>query len=211
MCSREGDAKTSEDVLKRWDEIKATEKTRPKGLLAGIPRSLPALVEAEKISKKAAGAGFDWDSIAQVFDKMHEELGELEQARASGSQEAMEDELGDLLFVVVNIARFLRVDPEQALRKTNAKFRTRFEHVERGVEAQGKTLKEAGIEEMERLWQEAKRKPRASAPLPRPTVSPPHLFAGWGHGDPVVAAIHGGQASTCGRFRRWRSRACARP
>jgi uncharacterized protein YabN with tetrapyrrole methylase and pyrophosphatase domain len=71
----------------------------------------------------------------------------------------MEDELGDLLFVVVNIARFLRVDPEQALRKTNAKFRARFEHVERGVEAQGKTLKEAGIQEMERLWQEAKRKP----------------------------------------------------
>ncbi len=155
----DGDAKTSDDVLKRWDEIKQTEKVRPKGLLAGIPRSLPALVEAEKISKKAAGAGFDWDSIAQVFDKMREELAELEQARAAGTQEAMEDELGDLLFVVVNIARFLRVDPEQALRKTNAKFRTRFEHVERGVEAQGKTLKEAGIEEMERLWQEAKRKP----------------------------------------------------
>jgi MazG family protein len=155
----DGDAKTSDDVLKRWDEIKQTEKARPKGLLAGIPRFLPALVEAEKISKKAAGAGFDWDSIAQVFDKMREELAELEQARAAGTQEAMEDELGDLLFVVVNIARFLRVDPEQALRKTNAKFRTRFEHVERGVEAQGKTLKEAGIEEMERLWQEAKRKP----------------------------------------------------
>jgi tetrapyrrole methylase family protein/MazG family protein len=157
----DGDAKTSDDVLKRWDEIKETEKARPKGLLTGIPRSLPALVEAEKISKKAAGSGFDWDSITQVLDKMREELGELEQARASGTQEAIEDELGDLLFVIVNIARFLRVDPEQALRKTNAKFRARFEHVERGVEAQGKTLKEAGIEEMERLWQEAKRKSKA--------------------------------------------------
>jgi tetrapyrrole methylase family protein/MazG family protein len=155
----DGDAKTSDDVLKRWEEIKKTEKARPKGLLAGIPRSLPALVEADKIAKKAAGAGFDWDDITQVFDKMREELAELDQARATGPEEAIEDELGDLLFVVVNLARFLKVDPEQALRKTNAKFRTRFEHVERGVEAQGKTLKEAGIEEMERLWQEAKRKP----------------------------------------------------
>ena len=154
----DGEAKTSDDVLRRWDEIKETEKVRPKGLLAGIPRSLPALVEAEKISRKAAGAGFDWDSITQVFDKMREELAELEQARTAGTPEAVEDELGDLLFVVVNIARFLKVDPEQALRKTNAKFRTRFEHVERGVEAQGKTLQESGIQEMERLWQEAKRK-----------------------------------------------------
>ena len=156
----EGDAKTSDDVLKRWDEIKQTEKPRPKGLLAGIPRSLPALVEADKIARKAAGAGFDWDNLSQVLDKMREELDELEEGRASpGSQEAIEGELGDLLFVIVNIARFLKVDPEQALRKTNAKFRKRFEHVERGVEAQGKTLKEAGIQEMERLWQEAKRHP----------------------------------------------------
>ena len=153
-----GDAKTSDDVLRRWDEIKEKEKPRPKGLLAGVPRSLPALVEADKIARKAAGAGFDWDSISQVFDKMREELDELDQARASADQESIEGELGDLLFVVVNIARFLKVDPEQALRKTNAKFRTRFEHVEQGVETQGKTLKEAGIEEMERLWQEAKGK-----------------------------------------------------
>jgi tetrapyrrole methylase family protein / MazG family protein len=154
----DGDAKTSSEVLRRWDEIKATEKPRPKGLLAGVPRSLPALVEADKIAHKAAKAGFDWDNISQVFDKMLEELDELDRARASGAQEAVEDELGDLLFVVVNLARFLKVDPEQALRRTNHKFRTRFAHVEQGVEAQGKTLKEAGIEEMERLWQEAKRK-----------------------------------------------------
>lgn len=153
----DGDAKTSDEVLQRWDEIKQTEKVRPKGLLTGIPRSLPALVEAEKIAKKAAGAGFDWENIGQVFEKLHEELGELEEARAEGPQEAIEGELGDLLFVIVNLARFLNVDPEQALRKTNSKFRTRFQHVERGVESQGKTLKEAGIEEMEKLWQEAKR------------------------------------------------------
>ena len=159
----DGDAKTSSDVLRRWDEIKVEEKEAkaqpqpPKGLLAGVPRSLPALVEAEKIAKRAAGAGFDWANIEQVFDKLREELVELDAARAGGEHEEMEDELGDLLFVVVNIARFLKVDPEQALRKTNAKFRSRFAHVEAGVEASGKTLPEAGIEEMERLWQQAKR------------------------------------------------------
>jgi len=158
----EGDAKTSADVLRRWDEIKAQEreakaKPRPKGLLAGVPRSLPALVEAQRIASRAAGAGFDWSDIEQVFDKLREELAELDAARAGAKPEEIEDELGDLLFVVVNIARFLKVDPEQALRKTNAKFRGRFAHVEAGVEASGKTLPEAGIEEMERLWQEAKR------------------------------------------------------
>jgi tetrapyrrole methylase family protein / MazG family protein len=154
----DGDAKTSDDVLKRWDEIKAEEKPKPKGLLAGVPRSVPALVEAQQIAKKAAGAGFDWDNIGQVFDKLREELDELDRARQAGPQEAIEDEVGDLFFVLVNIARFLKVDPEQALRKTNTKFRKRFAHVEQGVEAQGKTLREAGITEMERLWQEAKRK-----------------------------------------------------
>ena len=157
-----GDAKTSADVIRRWDEIKAEEreakaKPRPKGLLAGVPRSLPALVEAQRIAGRAAGAGFDWPDIEQVFDKLREELAELDAARASAKPREIEDELGDLLFVVVNIARFLNVDPEQALRKTNAKFRARFAHVEAGVEAAGKTLSEAGIEEMERLWQEAKR------------------------------------------------------
>jgi MazG family protein len=163
----DGDAKTSSDVLRRWDEIKAEEREAkaqpqpPKGLLAGVPRSLPALVEAQKIASRAAGAGFDWANIEQVFDKLKEELAELDAARAavnqgSGEHQEIEDELGDLLFVVVNIARFLKVDPEQALRKTNAKFRSRFAHVEAGVEASGKTLPEAGIEEMERFWQEAK-------------------------------------------------------
>ncbi len=157
----DGDARTADDVSKRWDEIKAVEnkgKAKPQGLLAGVPRSLPALVEASQIASRAARAGFDWDSVEQVFDKMREELSELDGARASGKSEQIEDELGDLLFVVVNIARFLKVDPEQALRKTNAKFRRRFAHVEAGVEAQGKTLPEAGIAEMEVLWKAAKQK-----------------------------------------------------
>src|SRR6266849_4531167 len=149
----DGEAKTSDDVLRRWDEIKATEKPRPKGLLAGVSRSLPALDEARQIARKAAGAGFDWPDVEQVFDKLREELAELDAARAGASQEAIEDEIGDLLFVVVNIARFLKVDPEQALRKTNAKFRRRFAHVEAGIEAGATSL-----EEMEARWQEAKRR-----------------------------------------------------
>lgn len=153
----DGDAKTSSEVLRKWDEIKAEEnktKAKPKGLLATIPKTLPALVESEHIARKAAGAGFDWPNVEEVFDKLREELGELDDARKTGSSEAIEGELGDLLFVIVNIARFLKVDPEQALRKTNAKFRRRFAHVEEGL---GKSLKEASLEEMEALWQEAKR------------------------------------------------------
>jgi tetrapyrrole methylase family protein / MazG family protein len=153
----DGDAKTSDEVLQRWDEIKAEEKPRPKGLLAGVPRSVPALVEAQQIARKAAGAGFDWPSIDQVFDQLREELDELHEAREESRPERLRDEIGDLLFVIVNLARFLKVDPEQALRGTNAKFRRRFAHVEEGIEASGKTLREATMEEMESLWQDAKR------------------------------------------------------
>jgi MazG family protein len=153
----DGDARTSDDVKRRWDEIKAAEKPRPKGLLAGVPRSLPALVEAQQIASRAAGAGFDWENVGQVLDKLREELVELEAARASGRRDEMEDEIGDLLFVVVNIARFLKVDPEQALRGTNAKFRRRFAHVEEGLAAQGQTPQQATIDQMESLWQAAKR------------------------------------------------------
>jgi len=157
----DGDARTADDVSRRWDEIKAEEKKdklQPQGLLEGVPRSLPALVEASQIASRAARAGFDWENVDQVFDKMREELAELDSARTSGVAADVEGELGDLLFVIVNITRFLKVDPEQALRKTNAKFRRRFAHVEAGVAAQGKTLPEAGIAEMEALWQAAKQK-----------------------------------------------------
>ena len=147
----DGSANTADDVKRKWDEIKKTEKPRPQGLLAGVPRTLPALVEAQQIASRAATAGFDWENVDQVFDKLKEELAEL---NAAASQDAKEDELGDLLFVIVNIARFLKVDPEQALRRTNAKFRRRFSHVEQGL---GKPLEEATIAEMEALWQAAKK------------------------------------------------------
>ena len=152
----EGDARTADDVKKRWDQIKAEEKPKlegqVKGLLTGVPRSLPALVEAQQIASRAAGAGFDWENIGQVYEKLEEEIGELKTA----PEEGVEGEVGDLLFVIVNLARFLQVDPEQALRKTNVKFRRRFGHVEEGLAANGRTPQESTIDEMEALWQEAK-------------------------------------------------------
>lgn len=148
-------AKTADDVKKRWDEIKAEEKKNKgqtrKTLLGGVPRNLPALVEAQQITSKAAAVGFDWENSGQVIQKLHEELAELEDARRNGSTANIEDELGDLLFVLVNLARFLKVDPEQALRKTNAKFRSRFGYVESHA-----TLPGASLAEMEELWQQAK-------------------------------------------------------
>jgi MazG family protein len=150
----DAEAKTPDDVKRKWDEIKKTEKPRPQGLLAGVPRTLPALVEAQQIASRAATAGFDWENVDQVFDKLHEELTELHNAT---TQDEREDELGDLLFVIVNIARFLKVDPEQALRRTNSKFRRRFSHVEQGLASEGKSPQTATIEEMEALWQAAKK------------------------------------------------------
>jgi tetrapyrrole methylase family protein / MazG family protein len=152
-----GDAKTADDVKQRWEEIKAEEKPQRDGLLSGVPRSMPALVEAQQIASRAASAGFDWENLAQVLEKLREELAELENARESAAHADVEDEIGDLLFVIVNIARFLKVDPEQALRKTNLKFRRRFAFIEKGLAAAGKTPRDATMEEMESLWREAKR------------------------------------------------------
>jgi MazG family protein len=154
-------ANTADDVKKRWDEIKSEEKKAkneaPKLLLESIPSALPALVEAQQISSRAAGVGFDWQNAEQVLEKLDEELHELAEARVSATQEEIEGEVGDLLFVLVNLARFLRVDPEQALRKTNRKFRHRFGYVEQALAQKGKTLSESSVEEMEELWQEAKK------------------------------------------------------
>jgi MazG family protein len=154
----EDSAASAGDVLKIWGEAKAAEK-KAKGagdttLLGGVPRALPALVEAQQIASRAAGVGFDWENAGQVIDKLHEELAEF---NAAESREHLEDELGDMLFVLVNLARFVKVDPEQALRRTNAKFRKRFGYVEAKLKEQGKELKNTTIGEMEALWQEAKR------------------------------------------------------
>lgn len=155
-------ADTAEDVKQRWDEIKKQEKAEQgavssDSILDDVPRNLPALMEAEKIGKKAAGVGFEWPDIAGVVDKLREEVEELAGARQSGDQEHIQDEIGDLLFTLVNLARFLKVDPEQALRKTNARFRRRFAHVERQVAVSGKAFSETPLEQMEEFWQEAKK------------------------------------------------------
>jgi MazG family protein len=155
-------AETAGDVKRIWGEIKAAEKAEKKNaestLLGSVPRALPALVEAQQIASRAAGVGFDWETPEQVIEKLHEELGEFEEARRLplGAAE-LEGELGDMLFVLVNLARFVRVDPEQALRKTNTKFRERFGYVEQRLRERGKKLSESSISEMEVLWQEAKR------------------------------------------------------
>jgi MazG family protein len=151
-------AKTADDVKARWDEIKQQEKEAqgkaPESLLDGIPKALPALLDAREISARAAKAGFDWENAKQVVDKLHEEVAELEEAETAGDREG---EIGDLFFVLVNLARFHNVDPEQALRKTNAKFRKRFRHIETRLAEQGKPVAGTAISELEELWQEAKR------------------------------------------------------
>jgi MazG family protein len=157
----ERSAETAGDVKRIWGEVKAAEK-KDKGnqadsMLAGVPRSRPALVEAQQITSRAAVVGFDWENPEQVLAKLAEELAEFNEARRNASPGELEGELGDLLFVLVNLARFVKVDPEQALRRTNAKFRQRFGYIERKLAERGKKPADSNIEEMEALWQEAKR------------------------------------------------------
>jgi MazG family protein len=158
----EESAGSADEVLSIWGRVKdaepKAERKKSTGLLGGVPRALPALVEAQQIASKAAGVGFDWENAEQVLDKLHEELAEFAQARRNAAQDELEDELGDMLFVLVNLARFVKVDPEQALRRTNAKFRTRWSHIEARLSERGRKPEEATIDEMEALWQEAKSK-----------------------------------------------------
>jgi MazG family protein len=164
----DGDAKTAEDVKRRWDEIKLDEKlakgvVEPGSILAVVPRTLPALMEAEKISAKAGSVGFDWTDVAGAVNKVCEEAKELNKAREDQHAEAIEDELGDLFFSLVNVARMLRIDPEQALRKANAKFRRRFVALEQAVAAEGGTMQERSLDQLEAMWQKVKLEQRRPA------------------------------------------------
>ncbi len=164
------DADTPESVKLQWDQIKATEKRErlgrrasrgvsedPKaGFLGSIQRSQPALTEALKLQEQAARVGFDWSAAEPILDKIEEEIGELRQALAEGGSESISDELGDLIFAMVNIGRHVKVDAENALRGTNTKFRRRFRHIETSLAASGETLEAASLERMEELWQAAK-------------------------------------------------------
>jgi tetrapyrrole methylase family protein/MazG family protein len=151
---------TPDEVVEQWEEIKRTEKSNAnrKSVLDGVPRQLPNLMRAQKLQKKAAKHGFDWDQITAVFDKLDEEIAEFKEAALSGDQDHMNSEMGDILFVLVNIARFQKIDAEEALRGTNKKFIRRFQYIEQEVAKQGKTLKETPLDELERYWQEAKTK-----------------------------------------------------
>jgi ATP diphosphatase len=143
-----------------WDEHKKRERAGKAqgGLLDDVPAALPALLRAVKLQKRAATVGFDWDSAAKVLDKLAEESAEIVEAQAEGaSAEKLEEEVGDLLFVVANLARHLKVEPEAALRAANAKFVRRFKQIEAALAKQGRTTAEASLDEMEALWQEAKR------------------------------------------------------
>ena len=143
-----------------WEEHKRGERAaKPGGLLDDVPRALPALLRAEKLQKRAGSVGFDWESAPKVVEKIAEEAGEIAEAQAAGaSQEKLEEEIGDLLFAVANLARHLKVDPEKALRGANAKFVRRFQAIEAGLTARGTTPADATLDEMEALWLEAKKR-----------------------------------------------------
>ncbi len=150
--------RTSDEQVANWEKIKKEEKGEERtSALSGIPPHLPALMKAQKITEKAARVGFDWEQTDQVFAKVLEELHELEETMVERNEERMEAELGDLLFAIVNLGRFLAVNPEEALRKTIDRFTRRFGHIEETLHARGVNLKDASLEEMETLWQEAKR------------------------------------------------------
>jgi MazG family protein len=154
---------TADDVLNNWDEFKKAErdasgkKEKSKdSILGDVPVHFPALQEAQKLTKKSAKVGFDWESANQIFDKLHEEIDELKAAIKAKSETEIEEETGDLLFVLVNLARHLKTDAETALKKTNRKFRKRFAYIEKQLKAQNKLLEDATLTEMDQLWNAAK-------------------------------------------------------
>ena len=156
---KEGQVNTPDQVIERWEEIKKEEKTHSNhpSILDSVPKQLPSLLRAQKLQKKAAKEGFDWDEISDVFDKLDEEISEFKSAVLEGKGTDIQSELGDILFVLVNIAKFKKIDAEEALRSTNNKFIKRFQYIEKEVAKQGKTLKETSLEDMERHWQNAKK------------------------------------------------------
>jgi tetrapyrrole methylase family protein/MazG family protein len=157
-------AETSREVLKNWAQIKAKEKqelqrdlpVQNPSALDGVPRSLPALMEAFQISRRAARVGFDWDEVDGVLDKLREEIAELRKALSPLDREAVEEELGDLLFTVVNLSRFLSLDPEVILKKSNNKFKQRFIVMEAEALNAKVDLSKLSKEKLEELWQSAK-------------------------------------------------------
>jgi len=146
------------EVMRNWDAIKKTEKhgRERTSILDGVPKKFPALMRAEKIQKKAAKVGFEWDDIDGAFAKVEEELGELRAALESGEAAKINDEFGDVLFALVNVARYAKVDPELALQHATNKFVQRFHFIEEQAQAQGRSLEEMSLAEMDAIWDQAK-------------------------------------------------------
>ncbi|MBD5337453.1 MAG: nucleoside triphosphate pyrophosphohydrolase [Bacteroides sp.] len=149
-------AGTAEEVLQNWEQIKLKEKGGNKTVLAGVPAALPAMIKANRIQEKARNVGFDWEEREQVWDKVKEEMNEVEAEIRNGDAAKTEEEFGDLLFSVINAARLYGVDPENALEKTNRKFIKRFNHLEKRSHELGKSLKDMTLAEMDAIWKEAK-------------------------------------------------------
>lgn len=151
-------ARDAGEVERNWERLKLKEKGRSHRVLEGVPATLPAMVKACRVQEKVSGVGFDWEKREDVWAKVKEEVGELEEEMRRGDARKMEEEFGDVFFALVNAARLYGVNPEDALERTNRKFMRRFSHVEDRAEEQGRALTEMGLEEMERYWEEAKAK-----------------------------------------------------
>jgi tetrapyrrole methylase family protein/MazG family protein len=164
----DGAVKDARHALTQWEEIKkAEEKNRHReSVLDGIPKTLPALLRAQRIQGRAARVGFDWEHQDQVFEKVEEEMSELREAFRTGDVKEVEHELGDLLFTLVNLSRFLKINPEEALQKTIRKFMDRFRQVEKEVERQGRDWKDVSLREMDALWDRAKEMERGPSSSP---------------------------------------------
>lgn len=150
-------AENAEKVAQNWEEIKLKEKDGNKTVLAGVPSALPALIKANRIQEKARNVGFDWDEPSQVWDKVKEEISEVEAEIKSGNSSNLEAEFGDLLFAVINASRLYGVNPENALERTNRKFISRFNYLERRANESGIALKDMTLAEMDKIWNEAKK------------------------------------------------------
>ena len=151
------EANTSEKVMENWEMLKLKEKGGNKSVLSGVPAGLPALIKAHRIQDKARSAGFDWDERSQVWEKVQEEIAEFQAEIENMDADKMEGEFGDLMFSLINAARLYKINPENALERTNKKFIYRFNYIEKCANEMGKTLKEMTLDEMEALWQEAKK------------------------------------------------------
>lgn len=158
------DLKTADEVLKNWEDIKAEERgiasasspDSDRSLLDGIPPRLPALHRAHQMTAKASRVGFDWEKLEDVLAKLGEEAGELLEARSQADDGRVAEEVGDLLFAAVNVSRFLGIDPETALERSNRKFQRRFRYMESALKRRGRALRDSSLEEMDALWEEAK-------------------------------------------------------